>query len=163
MDINNPFETFQTSAFRLEGLPQYLVEDEKVAFDTFQKTGEVPVFFDSDWESLVRTNRESGKTMKRLRLLSDELSDYETFETQIYTGPKAGEEIRANLRSLYANHYRYDFWLFDDHWMAEVMYEDDGTFVKFDMREATELELEQYHYWLEVFNESEPLKEFLLS
>lgn len=161
MNIDNPFETFEKSAFRLEGLSQYLVENEKVAFNHFTETGESPDFFDSEWSELVKRNTQAGKTMYRLRLLSDELSEYEKFETKIYTGPSVGEEIRANLRSAYANSYRYDFWLFDNYWIAEVIYEKDGTFVKFDLRVATNDELKYAGYWQEVFDHSKQLTDFL--
>ena len=161
MNLDNPFETFEESAFRLEALPQYLVENEKIALGHFISTGKLPKFFDSEWRELVKKNIQSGKTMHRLRLLSDELTDYEKFETQIYTGSEVGEEIRANLRSAYADKYQYDFWLFDNYWIAEVIYENDGTFVRFDLRVATKDELEYAKYWLNIFEHSKQLVDFL--
>lgn len=163
MLLNNPFETFEKTAFRLEALPQYLVENERLAFDTFKASGKLPDFLNSDWADLVEKNTKAGKTMQRLRLLSDELSEYEKFETQVYPGLSAGEVIRVNLRSKYIEEYKYDFWLFDDRWIAEVMYESDGTFIRFDLREATATELEYARYWQEVFAHSQSLHSFLLS
>jgi hypothetical protein len=161
MDINNPFETFETSAFRLEALPQYLVEKEKASYLAFKTSGDKPTYFNREWSELVARHVKAGRSMRRLRLLSDELTDYERFETQVYSGLSAGEEIRANLRSQYAEAYRYDFWLFDNRWIAEVKYEEDGTFVAFETREASKKELAYAEYWIEVFDQSEFLDAYL--
>ena len=42
MDTNDPFNTFHKSAFRLEALPQYLVNYENVAFEKFKASGVLP-------------------------------------------------------------------------------------------------------------------------
>lgn len=158
MNSSNPFETFEKYAFRLEALPQYLVVDEKEAFDTFKKTGNVQSS-DSDWLDTVRQNTTRGKNMDRLRLFSEKLSDYERFETQRYAGPKGGERIRTALRKDNADNYKYDFWFFDDKWIAQINYEEDGTFVNFDIREATAEEFEMYQYWRSVFETAKPLRQ----
>jgi hypothetical protein len=157
IDTTNPFETFTQSAFRLEALPQYLVEDEKEAFERFKATGDIPKILSPEWASLVETNTKSGKTMKRLRLISDELTPYEQFELQIYSGLGRGEDIRLNSRQLYASEYHYDFWFFDNAYIAQVNYEADGTFLNFDIREATDEEKAAYNYWLSIFEQSIPL------
>ena len=161
MDINNPFETFERSAFRLEALPQYLVENEKEAFRDFKESGVLPGSFGSEWAELVSKNIQTGKSMQRLRLLSDELSDYEQFEIKVYSGISVGEDIRAALRAEYISRYEYDFWLFDSYWIAQVVYEGDGTFVRIDMREATNEELEKAEYWIDVFNQSKNINDYL--
>ena len=159
MDITNPFETFQKSAFRLEALPQYLVDSEADAFNEFKLSGKILENIDSDWPVTVSKNVSASKLMKRLRLLSDELSDYEKFETEIYTGPKAGEEIRVNSRSKYINDYKYDFWMFDEQWLMQMNYRNDGTFIDFDLRKATDQEIVMYRFWFSVFETSRPLSE----
>jgi hypothetical protein len=158
MDINNPFETFQRFAFRLEGLPQYIVDEEKEPIKYFKRTGLIKIS-DSSWPKLIQKNTEAGKKMERLRLLSDELTDYERYELQAYSGPSAGEEIHLALRSDYSDHYRYDFWFFDDEWIAQVNYKDDGTFINFDVRIATNEEKEMFGYWYSVFQNTQSLRQ----
>jgi len=158
MDINNPFETFQKYAFRLEALPRYLVENEKEAFAAFKESGVLPDSFGLDWSELVSNNVRVGKKMQRLRLLSEHLTDYERFELQIYSGPSQGEQIHTGMRNDYQDQYMYDFWFFDDKWIAQVNYEDDGTFINFDIRLATPQELQMYTYWYAVYKVAKPLK-----
>lgn len=158
MDINNPFGTFQKFAFRLEALPQYIVEEEKESIKHFQKTGLIHIS-DPSWPNLIKKNIDSGKKMERLRLLSDELTDYERYEVQAYRGPSVGEVIRVAPRSKYIDKYKYDFWFFDNEWIAQVNYEKDGTFINFDVRKVTDEEIEMFAYWYEVFEMAQPLKQ----
>ena len=158
MNIDNPFETFEKSAFRLEALPQYIVENEKHEFSSFKSLGRVPVNPNPEWANLVKTNIKSGKSMKRLRLLSDELTLYEQFELQSYPGIQYGEEIRINARSKYKDTYLYDFWFFDDEYIARMNYEDDGTFISFEVKKATKEEKANFRSWLDVFNRSSLLE-----
>lgn len=96
-----------------------------------------------------------------MQALSDQLTDYEKFETQIYAGPGVGEEIRVNLRSNYIEKYEYDFWLFDNKWIAKIIYEKNGTFVKFDFHKVTKGELEHFMHWQDIFNQSDSLSKFI--
>jgi hypothetical protein len=156
MDINNPFETFARDAFRLEALPQYIVPEEKESFEHFQKTGLVceP---DTEWSNLVSQNINAGKRMERLRLLSEHLTDYERYELQAYSGPLGGERIHTALKKDYVVKYKYDFWFFDDEWIAQVNYEPDGTFIGFDVRHATPNEVEMYKYWHSIYETANPV------
>lgn len=158
MDINKPFETFEKSAFRLEGLPHYIVKEEKEPIKYFHETGVIRMS-DSSWPDLVSKNIKAGKKMERLRLLSDKLTDYERYELQAYRGPGVGETIRTDLKSEYADKYSYDFWFFDDEWIAQVNYKEDGTFVNFDIRKATDEEKEMFRYWHSVFESAKPLRQ----
>jgi hypothetical protein len=157
MNLSNPFETFQKSAFRLEGLPQYIVDEEKDAYAEFIELGTLPSNKDSDWAKIVKSSTKSDKTMQRLRLLSDELTTYEQFELLAYPGITNGEEIRVNSRNRFKHKYEYDFWFFDDKYIAKIHYKPDGTFVKFDLTEASKSEIKMYEYWLEVCGSSELL------
>jgi hypothetical protein len=157
MNPKNPFETFQHYAFRLEALPQYLVDHEKESFAAFIRSGDVSI--DTDWATLVAKNVGTDKKMERLRLFSEKLTDYERYEVQAYPGPQSGEVIRTALRKDFEAQYAYDFWFFDDEWIAQVHYEDDGTFVKFDVRAATDQEKEMFRYWHGIFENAKPLKQ----
>ena len=154
MNINNPFETFEHKAFRLEGLPQYFVEEEALDFQKFKDTGELSNNKDSEWKQLVKKSIDKSKSIQRLRLISDELTQYEQFELQTYPGIEVGEEIRINSRFEYKDKYIGDFWFFDDKYIAEISYEDDGTFVSLNTKIATNKEIELCHYWINVFKQS---------
>ncbi len=158
MNIDNPFETFIDTAFRLEALPQYIVENEKDAFNKFKVSGELLDGANSDWEKLVRANIASGKSMKRLRLLSDDLTLYEQFELQSYSGLGAGEEIRINYRSQYKNQYLYDFWFFDNEYITQMNYADDGTYIDQVTHKANDEEKKMLTYWMSVFEESDSIE-----
>lgn len=158
MDIKNPFETFKSTAFRLEALPQYIVENEKEELRKFKTFSELPINPNPEWANLVKVNIKAGKSMKRLRLISDDLTLYGQYELQSYPGLKYGEEIRVNARSAYKNVYLYDFWFFDDEYIAKINYEADGTFINFDIRKANKEEKNNLRFWLTVFEESNFLR-----
>jgi len=158
MNIDDPFKTFNETAFRLEALPQYIVDNEKEAFAQFKLSGEVTTDSDSEWAQLVKANIESGKSMKRLRLLSDELTPYEQFELLSYPGIGVGEKIRVNARSLYENKYLYDFWFFDNEYITQMNYGADGAYIDNVTREAKDNEKKMLAYWMSVFEESDILE-----
>lgn len=159
MDTNNPFETFEKSAFRLEGLPQYRVTEEIDAFKHFEKHGKVPDNIGSKWAKTVAKNISEGKIMERLRLLSDPLSNYENFEIHAYSGIKAGENINIAKRDDYD--YKYDFWFFDKKWITRMNYATDGSFIDFDSLKASMSEIDMFNYWYGVFKESKSIKTLL--
>ena len=158
MNIDNPFETFKQTAFRLEALPQYIVKNENEAFRKFRLSGELTNESDSEWAKLVKVNIGLGKSMKRLRLLSDELTPYEQFELLSYPGLQFGEEIRVNARSSYEDRYLYDFWFFDNEYITQMRYGSDGTYIDNDTRKATDGEKKMLSYWVNVFEKSEILE-----
>lgn len=130
MNLGQLFEGFTGWAFRLERLPEYRVAEEASALSLFDRSGVLPVGFNVDWADLVRSATESGRVMKRLRLVSDgELTRYERFELDAAYGPglAAGEEIRIGRRSAHPD--SSDFWLFDGEWKASMNYTPAGEFL----------------------------------
>ena len=95
MDFDKIFEMYTKEAFRLETLTVYDVSEEEDAILEFKETGKVVNNIDNEWVSLLKI----GKPVKRLRLLSNPLSDYEIFELEVYkTNLKYGEDIRIANR-----------------------------------------------------------------
>lgn len=158
MDTNNPFETFERSAFRLEALPQYIVPAEVESIRHFNENGLIQPN-DSGWAELIKNNVSAGKKMERLRLFSEKLTDYERYETQAYSGPSVGEDIRTALKKDYVDQYAYDFWFFDNKWIAKVNYDDDGTFIDFDIRVAGADEIAMFRYWHSIYMTAKPLRQ----
>jgi hypothetical protein len=130
MNLGELFEGFTGWAFRLERMPEYRVAEETSALTLFAQSGALPVGFNEEWADLVRSASESGRVMKRLRLISDgQLTPYERFELDAAYGPglAAGEEIRVGRRSTHRD--SGDFWLFDGEWKASMNYTRAGEFL----------------------------------
>ncbi|SMQ71892.1 DUF6879 family protein [Agreia sp. VKM Ac-1783] len=157
MNLADLFQNYEESAFRLEGLPAYKVDEETEALDHFARHGTVPVDFNSEWSQLVAKNVGDGKTMSRLRLLSEPLTTYEAFELEAYKpGINAGEDIRLQRRSNFPQ-FVEDFWLFDERWIAKMNYRADGSWVSADVVEASDEQLTTAREWINAFSKAEPL------
>lgn len=157
MDIDDLFETFH-EAFRLECLPEYRVDSEATAIAEFVATGSIPKNLNEDWIELIKTSVEHSKSIKRLRLISKELTDYEKFELAAYRlNVEAGEEIRFAYRDDFK--VPQDFWIFDMTWIAYLEYDQDGRFLGISTKLATSEEVEMAAFWKAVFDKSPSLGE----
>ena len=157
MTLPELFESFQSSAFRLEGLATYMVDEEAEALTSYRNTGQLPEEFGKEWFGFVRHQTRLEKTVQRLRLLSDVLSEYERFELKAYTGTKGGEDIRFTKRS--NQPYEYDFWLFDDRWLARMEYDDSGRYIKSTISEVTSQDRQNIDHWQALYRASRSISE----
>jgi|GEM_PF-1080065 len=157
MTLSELFTSFQFSAFRLEGQATYVVEEEAEALKLHQNTGQLPEEFGTEWVEFVRNQRRLGKKIQRLRLLSDVLSEYERFELKAYTGMNSGEGIRFTKRS--NQPYEYDFWLFDDRWLARMEYGDDGRYITSTISAVTSENREIVDDWLALYHAAPSISE----
>lgn len=147
MSFDELFEMFTEEAFRLETLPIYDVEEEKEAIKEFKNTGKIINNIDQEWMDLLKI----GKPVKRLRLLSNPLSDYEIFELEAYkSNLKYGEDIRIANRDNF-NEELQDFWIFDMKWIGIMKYDHDGKFLDMDFHVATNEEVEMAKKWKKVY------------
>ncbi|CAM4015546.1 DUF6879 family protein [Nocardiopsis rhodophaea] len=124
------FKNFTSSAFRLETLDTYRVDDEAEYFERFMAGGEFPEdWHDNPW---VRSITKSGRKLSRVHVLRTPLSDYLRFQLGWgYPGNvHDGEDIRIlNLSEVQVSGLPdHDFWLFDDAYVLRMYYSDDGTF-----------------------------------
>lgn len=161
MTLSELFDSFHRSAFRLEGLSVYSVSEEKEALEVYQEHGQIPAEFGSDWVQFVKGKTDAGKTIRRLRLLSDELTDYEKFELNAYTGIAGGEGIRFVKRNDHP--YEYDFWLFDDKWLVRMNYDNDGRFIESAVKDMSKEDIDHISYWLSVYESAEPIADVIRS
>ena len=119
------FTEFEKTAFRLELLQTYQVEQEAKYFEEYKKGVNTPSpEFNNDWVEILSSNIRQNKIMKRIRLLIEPLNDYTKFE--INWGYKKnndkGELIYCisiekllNVLKQFENEIVIkDFWLFDD-------------------------------------------------
>lgn len=151
------FESFQFSAFRLEGRTTYSVDEEAEALKSYKNTGQLPKEFGKEWLEFVQHQTKLGKTVQRLRLLSDTPTEYEAFELKAYTGISGGEDIRFAKRS--NQPYEYDFWLFDNKWLARMEYGDNGSYIKSTVSEVTNEDRESVDGWLALYRASPSISE----
>ena len=140
------FQTFKTSAFRLEALPQYLVDEERSEFAAFQSGRPLPKERNAEWASLIRDAVSAGKSMSRVHLLPRTLTPYLRFEIEwAYAySHEAGEDVRLLLdeKATDTDRQLQDFWLFDDRIAIFMNYDDSGRFLgvtKADDRDLSRL------------------------
>ncbi|MEU0672316.1 DUF6879 family protein [Streptomyces sp. NPDC006172] len=123
---------FQSEAWRLETLPQYLVSQESDKLDAFRAGKRVdPDTFSSACTEDLKRLRGEGRSKGRVHVLTRPLSEYRRFEFSRYYAPHvlAGEEIRildVTEREKPLPDVG-DFWMFDRSTVVLMKYEDDGT------------------------------------
>lgn len=85
------FKTFQTEAWRLETLPQYVVPQEAEEFAAFKAGARFPGPYEDAWTAMVRT-----RNVGRVHIVNRPLTDYLRFEFERYYQHQApaGEDIR---------------------------------------------------------------------
>ncbi|MGC5401549.1 DUF6879 family protein [Streptomyces sp. DT20] len=124
------FETFRWTAFRLETLSVYSVEEEHEEFERFLLGGDMgPDWTDNPW---VRSMTNKGKQLSRVHVLSSPLTDYLRYELAAYPGNiTAGETIGIIDRAErnVAGLPDHDFWLFDDQDVYRMHYTPEGAFI----------------------------------
>jgi hypothetical protein len=139
-ELGKLFESFRYSAFRLECLPAYAVteDDESEAFRLWL-AGERPPQKEREWPKLCASAVAVQKSMQRVRLATQPLSEYLCFEMEwgYPANVAAGEDIRI-LDHEPAGLLKVDFWLFDDTTAVVLEYDDDGQFLRAVAAETVE-------------------------
>ena len=134
-DLGRLFSTFETSAFRLECLPEYEVteDDEAEAFRLWS-AGEQPPQQEREWPKLCASAVGAGKTMQRVRVVRSSLTEYQRFQLSwgYPANIAAGEDIRilAMESELPPDIPGEDYWLFDDAIAVVLEYDDKGRFLR---------------------------------
>ncbi|GAA1944807.1 DUF6879 family protein [Amycolatopsis minnesotensis] len=144
------FRTFESSAWRLETLPAYEVDEERASFERFVRTGDLDVGYLAGWLSDVRAATEAGKRFERVRVVVDPPTDYLRFEMAVAAhNIRAGEEIRVlpdrGARSLGLPE-RHDFWIFDDRRVAILHMSPTGRLLDVEVKDD-EATLARHRAW----------------
>lgn len=130
MDPSKCFTDFQHYAFRNEGLTSYKVQGEYAQYENYCKGLFAPdLSVHREWHEYLDERHSLGRNVQRLRLVPTDFQQYFWFETDWFypVNAKKGEEIR--FLSVSKLHDRLpDFWLFDDKWCVEMIYDSDGQF-----------------------------------
>lgn len=125
--------TFQREAVHLEMRDVYATEVEKTRFETWLRGQPFDPLAEAEWWwpwfELMTRNNQADKTLRRLRIVSEPVTDYIRFEwhdaAQLV---RAGEDVRwlprrrASTLLLPGN----DFWMFDRKTVAFTHFSGDG-------------------------------------
>jgi len=138
-DLGQLFKTFRHSAFRLETLPAYAVDEEAESFRAWKEGQPPPPWqLDRDWCRLVAEAKAAGKRMHRVRVVRRPLSDYVRFELDwgYPQNVEAGEDIRIlelgrddQMPAIPEPELGYDYWCFDGLTVVRLEYDGAGRFV----------------------------------
>ncbi|MFJ4904514.1 DUF6879 family protein [Streptomyces sp. NPDC093249] len=132
---------FQSEAWRLETLPQYLVPQESDELAAFRagKLVNLGTYSSAYTEDLKRLQGE-GRSKGRVHVLTRPLSEYLRFEFSRYYAPHvlAGEDIRILDVTERDNPLPdvEDFWMFDRSTVVLMKCENDGTQISRELYEG---------------------------
>jgi hypothetical protein len=126
------FDSFERSAFRLETRDTYAVPEEAEAYQRFLAGEPLTLDWFEPWLETIRRIASSGRTMQRVRLVSNPPMDYQRFELAVTPANlDAGEDIRLLTRAVAAtlDLPDHDYWLFDDSRLVVMHFTDEGRFL----------------------------------
>jgi hypothetical protein len=128
------FATFEREAVHLEMRDVYAVADERGRFARFLEKGyrdhDAEAQEKQSWMTLLQESAKAGKTFRRVRIISEPVTDYIRY---VWAGAghsvEAGEQIKwlprrlASSIALPGN----DFWLFDDSTVVFTVFTGEGN------------------------------------
>lgn len=140
-EFSSWFRHFQRSCFRLETLQRYGASGEDDSIKTFLAgANPQPHPGKQEWMALVRAAAHERRTMQRVHVVTEPLTDYVRFEVawSYAHNVAAGEDVRiiplteglewpSDLPPPGG-----DFWLFDDAELFDMRYDSDGTWTGID-------------------------------
>ncbi|PZS35776.1 MAG: hypothetical protein DLM59_02380 [Pseudonocardiales bacterium] len=157
---------FRQSAYRLETLQTYAEPEEAEAVARFLATGEARLDT-SWWESLIRRQRDAGRTATRVRVLVEPFSDYTRFETLCFLRfVEAGEDIRViptTAENWPPGIPSRDYWLFDDRDVWAMHYSEAGPFVRAELLDDPAVIAEHLRWRDVALAQAVPLRDYLAS
>lgn len=130
------FRQFRRSCFRLETLQCYRGSGEDDSIRAFL-AGRIPQPHSGkrEWMALVGAATRDGRTMQRVHVVTEPLTDYVRFEVawSYAHSIAAGEDVRiipvAEGEAWPPDVSLNDFWLFDDTELFDMCYDADGTWL----------------------------------
>ena len=133
-EFRRAFDTYAWSAFRLETLQAYAEPDEAALLAAFSSGRRPPPDpGKEEWLAHVRAARRTRRTVQRVHIVQEPLSDYLRYELSwsYARNVAAGEDVR--ILAIPRRHPwpeslpRQDFWLFDASELYLQHYDKDGT------------------------------------
>lgn len=128
------FDRFEHSVFRLETLQTYQGSRERDLLAEFLAGRPRPADrVKADWTAMIAANVRAGKTVQRVHVVREPLTDYLRFELTWGYEPnaQAGEDIRiVPVHDDWPHELpQHDYWLFDAATLYEMHYDADGTWL----------------------------------
>ncbi|MER6380698.1 DUF6879 family protein [Streptomyces sp. NPDC001127] len=161
-DWRRAFDAMQKEAWRLETLPVYQVPQEEEAVRRFLAGEPVTREATQPWFDRVKAFVASDRSVGRVHIVAQPLSDYLRFEFEHYRhNVEAGEAIRILDVTNRPNPLDgvQDFWMFDRSRIVLMNYEPDGTQIS---REVYEGASEPYREYQRIaLAESVPFEEYV--
>ncbi|MFL1429347.1 MULTISPECIES: DUF6879 family protein [unclassified Nocardiopsis] len=128
------FQRFEDTAWKLEVRDLYNVATEREEFEYWLRTGDLSLEEEhartSAWHRNIRERTARGNRWKRVRFISEPLSDYIRWE---HAATRYNQEAGEDIRWLPRHHPSVDepperdFWLFDDAWVCIIHFDEDGA------------------------------------
>jgi hypothetical protein len=146
------FSSFNQSAFRLESRESYYEQDELKIWLQKGPSG-LPDNMWQEWYDLMSEHRRAGRSVRRVRVVSEPHSDYTRFGLWISNrNARAGEDIRYLERSK-AEELEIpaiDYWLFDSNRLDIVLFDDENEGELLGAEETVDPErVKQAKMWLD--------------
>jgi hypothetical protein len=133
-EFSELFQSFRTSAFRLECLSEYRTPNDVANMDAYLEGKPLPLHSFDAWCDLVRDAVSAGKEMSRVHVIPSRLTPYLRYEIEwgYAYAAEAGERILLLQHDVPAQVLGTwpvsDFWLFDDAIAVRMQYAEDGRF-----------------------------------
>lgn len=164
------FRDLTASWFRLETLQAYDVGAERDQLEEFLRTGQIDASGGAEWREMISRHVAAGRTLQRVHVVEEPLTDYLRFEIAAYElNNAAGEEI--GLIPVSRGEWpeglprATDFWLIDDGqpggtaWAMD--YDEAGGYRGDELVRDPEV-IESYRRWRDVaLAQAIPLREYI--
>lgn len=158
------FENFRTVAWRWEAQPVYTMPSEHDNITNFLAGKPKPATHNAAWHEDIRTWAHHGKTLERVRVFSEPLTDYQRYQAE-WTIPgnvAAGEDVRIIPADVagQCGLPTYDFWIIDTTIVVHLNFDDAGRLV--DRELINNPDLAQYQGWQQLaIAHSVPFREWV--
>jgi Family of unknown function (DUF6879) len=123
------FSSFEHEALHLEMRDIYTVPSEREPFRKWQAGEPDDLAWREPWLNTIRRVTRTGRSVRRVRIISEPVTDYVRWEWELTAGNvEAGEAVRwlprrlASRIALPGN----DFWVFDDQTAVFICFTGDG-------------------------------------
>ncbi|MFF8319320.1 DUF6879 family protein [Streptomyces bobili] len=126
------FDSFEREAWRFEAQPAYTMPKEAENIARFLRGEPKPADHNSRWHERVRGFTASGRTIGRVRVVRQPLTEYQRY--QFTWGIPGNIEAGENIRVLDVTQDDYglplsetDWWMFDEARIVHLNFRPDGT------------------------------------
>lgn len=158
------FTGLSESWFRLETLQDYSAGDTAPQQEFLAGRPRRPV--PSSWETMIRDHVAAGRTLQRVHVVREPLTDYVRWELHAYQATvEAGEDVRV-IPVPDGGSWPpgvpegYDFWLFDDRDVWSMDYDDTGRLLACELNTDPHA-VERHRSWRDAaLRASVPLRDY---